>query len=494
MCCLLLASHVGWTQQSAPQETPEQEIHRLAQAVVQAQAQLAASQQQLLQLQQSLAALEQRLAQEDRVKPASAAPLAAVEPAAPATEAPTVAADDDLHERQAMQESQIATLDQTKVESESKYPVKISGLILLNSFVNTSQVDIAAGPTEAVAGAGSTGATLRQTVLGIDARGPTLAGATSHADVRVDFFGSAASSTAGNAGQTNYADAGGLLRLRSAHATLDWSHTQAFMEFDRPILSPNVPTSLVAVAQPALAWSGNLWTWSSQVGFSHTLDIGASNRLSVAAALIDVPDPPSFSSTLAGAVSLAEHSRWPGTELHLGWAGRDEQASPSIGIGGYFSPHKTAGGNNFDAWAGTLDLRLPLPMGLELSGSFYRGSSLGGLGGGAYKDYVFYNGKVRALDDVGGWAQLKKRAGPRLEFNGALGLDNAFAGEIPAVTATTPTVYQGIARNQSYFANTIYSPKASLMFSLEVRHLMTVPAYGISANSNAIGIAAGYKF
>jgi hypothetical protein len=30
--------------------------------------------------------------------------------------------------RQAMQESQIATQEQTKVESESKYPVKITGL------------------------------------------------------------------------------------------------------------------------------------------------------------------------------------------------------------------------------------------------------------------------------------------------------------------------------------------------------------------------------
>ena len=466
----------------------QQELHRLAQAVVQAQAQLAASQQQLLQLQQSLSALEQRLIQEDGAKPVSAPTITPPAIAAPAT------ADDDLHERQAMQENQIATLDQTKVESESKYPVKISGLILLNGFVNTGQVDSASAPTEAVAGAGSSGATLRQTVLGIDVRGPTLAGASSHADVRVDFFGSAASATTSSAMQTNYADAGGLLRLRTIHATLDWTHSQAFVEFDRPIFSPNVPTSLVAVAQPALAWSGNLWTWSAQAGFSHTFDIGSSDRLSVEAALIDVPDPPSFSSTLAGAVSLAEHSHWPGTELHIGLAGKDERASPSIGVGGYYSTHKTAGGANFDAWAGTLDLRLPLPMGLELTGSFYRGSSLGGLGGGAYKDYVFYSGKVRALDDVGGWAQLKKRAGPRLEFNGALGLDEAFAGEIPAVTGTSPTVYQGLARNQSFFANTIYSPKASLMFSLEVRHLATAQAVGTSANSNAIGIAAGYKF
>jgi hypothetical protein len=132
-----------------------------------------------------------------------------------------------------------------------------------------------------------------------------------------------------------------------------------------------------------------------------------------------------------------------------------------------------------------------LPHGLETSGSFYRGAALGGLGGGAYKDYIF-DGAVLALDDIGGWAQLKKRAGPRLEFNGAFGIDNAFAGEARGYTSTA--TYQNLARNRSFFANAIYSPSAYLQFSLEVRHISSTPTTGPSANSNAIGLAAGYKF
>ena len=133
-------------------------------------------------------------------------------------------------------------------------------------------------------------------------------------------------------------------------------------------------------------------------------------------------------------------------------------------------------------------------MGFEMSGSLYRGAALGGLGGGAYKDYLYAAGKALALDDVGGWAQLKKHAGPRLEFNGAFGMDNAFSSQLREYVGSSSTGYQNLARNQTFFANAIYSPSAYLLFSLEVRHIATTPVTGAPANSNVIGIAAGYKF
>jgi hypothetical protein len=481
--CLFLICPFASAQQSVPSEeakdTPQQELHRLEQAVSNAQAQVEASQRQLIELQKSLLSLEMRLAKDGRPVPTEA-PQVATTPVPPPP-----AQDDDIHERQAMQESQIATLDQAKVGSESKYPVTISGLVLMNSFINTSQVDMAAVPAVAIPGAGSTGASLRQTVLGIDARGPTLAGAASHADVRVDFFGSAAAQS--------YADVGGIMRLRTAHASLDWAKSRAFVEIDRPIFSPNIPTSLVSVAEPALSWSGNLWTWLPQLGVSHTIDLGKSMHVSMEAALMDVPDSPAALPTTS-TVSQGERSRWPGSELHFSLFGKNDGTGAAVGVGGYFSPHTTSLGTKYDAWAGTLDLRLPLPKNLQLTGSFYRGLALGGLGGGAYKDYIYLAQGSMPLDDVGGWAQLKKRVGPRLEFNGAYGIDNSFASEIREYVGTYPTNYLGLARNQTFFANTIYSPSAYLMFSLEFKHIWSAPITGPTANSNIIGIAAGYKF
>jgi len=479
--CILLCSQVCRAQQNpAPVETPQQELQRLKNAVDQAQAQVDASQQQLRELKKSLALLEQRLAAES---PAQSATVAATAPAAPPTP-PAPAA--EAQEQQAMQESQIATLNQIKVESESKYPIKISGLILLNSFVNTSQVDNASSPTIAVAGGGSTGASLRQTVLGIDARGPNLAGATSHADVRVDFFG--------NGLDSNY-QLGGLLRLRTAHATLNWKDTELFAEMDRPIISPNQPSSLTAIAQPALSWSGNLWMWSPQVGVSHTMDFIGSSRIAVKGALIDVPDSPALPAAIAGTVSQGERSRWPGGELHVGLLGNKDGSGASVGVGGYFSPHEILSGKGYNAWAGTLDAFLPLSHGFEFSGSFYRGQALGGLGGGAYKDFVYGTNLeyAKPLDDVGGWVQLKKRAGLHWEFNGAFGLDNGFASELRRYVLPV-TSYQNQARNQTFTANTIYSPSAYLQFSLEYRHITTAPITGAAANTNIIGVAAGYKF
>ena len=78
----------------------------------------------------------------------------------------------DLRERQALQESEIATQEQAKVESESKYPVKVTGMLLMNGFMNTSAVDLAATPTVAMSGSGNAGASVRQTMLGFDAHGP----------------------------------------------------------------------------------------------------------------------------------------------------------------------------------------------------------------------------------------------------------------------------------------------------------------------------------
>jgi len=301
--CITSCGYVSYAQRTAPVETPQQELQRLKHAVDQAQQQVDASQQQLLELKKSLELLEQRLALGNQAPPATEAATALANSPTPPV------ASTEAQEHQVMQDSQIATLNQIKVETESKYPVKISGLILLNGFVNTGQVDNSAAPTVAIAGAGSTGASLRQTVLGIDARGPTLAGATSHADVRVDFFG--------NSLESSYT-LGGLLRLRTAHATLNWKDTEVFAEMDRPILSPTQPSSLTAIAQPALAWSGNLWMWSPQVGVAHTMDFIGSSRVDVEAALIDVPDSPAMSSTIAGSISQGERSRWPGAELHLG--------------------------------------------------------------------------------------------------------------------------------------------------------------------------------
>lgn len=497
--------------QSTNQENLSQQIQKLVDAMARTQAQLEESQRQLDEMRKQLSELQRQMAQsgsnvgtQPPSVPVSASSSSQAEPEATST------AIQDIRERQAMQEAQIATQEQSKVESESRYPVKITGSLLLTGFVNTGAVDMAATPTVALPGSGSTGATVRQTILGIDASGPHLFGARSYADLRVDFDGNPASNNSTTAYSGYYDASPTLLRLRTAHAGLLWRHTEAYFSLDSPIFSPDMPTSLSAVAIPALAWSGNLWTWNPQVGITQDFGPSDSRGIQLQTALIDVGDapisPPAPTSGISTATppSSTEESRWPGVEARVALRGpavNNKEDRYHFGIGGYFAPHySTVLGHGFNSWAGTLDARLILPARLEFSGSFYRGQALGGLGGGAYKDLAYKANSssmsyyFRPLDDVGGWAQLKERLSERLEFNAAFGIDNAFAEELRRYAVPSNTLYQNLSRNSTYTGNVIYSPSAYLQFSLEYRHLESSPIISTPASSNIIGLGAGYKF
>jgi hypothetical protein len=503
---LFLNSAHMLTAQAASQASLTQQIQKLTDAMARTQAQVEQSQRELDEMRRELTALQRQLAQNGSTANTTPPKAPASSSSATASSAAaTSAAIDDLRERQAMQESQISTHEQIKVESASKYPVKITGLLLLNGFVNTGAVDIPATPTLAVPGSGSTGTSVRQTVLGLDARGPHLFGARSHADLRVDFDGSPQPSGT-TASYSGYYDGNTtLLRLRTAHASLQWNRTEAYFSLDRPIFNPDAPTSLTAVAVPPLAWSGNLWTWNPQVGVTQDVGLASLHDLRLQAALIDVGDAPikpviSASGT-AAPPSSGEQSRWPGVEARIALLGSTQKDDVnSFGVGGYFAPHRISSGYRFDSWAATLDGRLLLPADLQLTGSFYRGLALGGLGGGAYKDFAYFSDTdstayyFHPLDDVGGWAQLKAKPSEKFEFNAAFGIDNVFAGELRPYAVPTGTMYQNLARNRTYTGNVIYSPSAYLLFSVEYRHLESSPVIGLPAGSNIIGLAAGYKF
>jgi len=481
--------------QAPDQSAIAKRMEDLSASIAKAQSQIDESQRQLQLMREQLDALQRQLA----IVPSGS------EPVTSAPSATIAAQQQDLKEQQDLQASQIATLAQEKVESDSKYPLKLSGLLLFTGFSNSTRMDMAATPTSALFGSGSAGATVRQTILGVDARGPHLLGAESRADLRVDFDGEPSSGgTSSDSYPGSYNANATLLRLRTAHAALDWSHTSLFFSLDRPILSPDTPASLTAVAEPALAWSGNLWSWNPQIGIEHYISGGSRGGLFLQAALIDVSDAPQTlayrnKNALTPFASGAEQRMRPGGELRLAWTGKQHNNGPHLGFGGYIGPHTSTSGIHFNAWATTADLDLTLGPHLEFSGNGYRGQALGGLGGGAYKDYVAgtrSNGEIyfRSLDAVGGWAQLKQEVSERLQFNEAFGIDQVFAKELRAVAGASTQGYLNFARNRTWTANTIYSPTAYLLFSFEYRRVETAPVAGRLWTSNVFGVAAGYRF
>ena len=456
--------------------TAVEQVQQLSLQVHAAEQRLQDSEKELSSLKARLAELESSLA-----VPSSAST------AQPASSNPAA----DNAETAAVQASQIATLDQSKVETSSKFPLKATGLVLLTASVNSSGVDSPVDPTASLGGPGSTALSLRQTILGLDANGPHLAGASSSADIRVDFFGTAAADT--------YPSAGGLLRLRTAHAALVWQHAQLFFSFDRTLLNPNMPASLVQVAEPGLSWSGNLWNWMPQLGVSS--HFGLRHVLVLEGAWLSPPDAPSphppYTSSRSEPPTLAEASRVPGGEARIAFQSGDPSRGLRIGVGGYLSPHTLPSVGSFESWAATLDLRMPLGRRAELAGSLYRGAGLGGLGAGGYKDWVSRsdgtNVDLHAPEDIGGWTELALHLRRNLDWNNAFGVDNVFAGQLRSYTSNTSD-YGSIARNRTATSNLIWSPRPYLPFSFEYRRLYTAPVTGPLWSGNVFALGGGYRF
>ena len=492
--------------QEQNQVSLNEKFQQLSQAVANTQAELEQSQRKLEEMRKELSELQRQIAESRPNVQLGSSPesVSTASTQSQGTPEDLAAAVQDIRERQAMAESQIATHEQTKIETESSYSLKVTGLVLMNGFVNTGAVDMPATPTVAILGTGSAGASVRQTVIGFDAAGPHLLGAESFADLRVDF----ASSSAFNGAQSAYPEYSSsnstYLRLRTLHAGLAWTRTQALFALDRPILSTDTPTSLTAVAEPALAWSGNLWTWNPQAILTHNFRRPGYANLQLQAAYIDPQDAPITAIASSQATiqpTRTEQTSLPGVEARVALlgSGRDEERN-HIGVGGYFVRHHTSINRSFDSWAATLDVRMRLFGGLQLSENFYRGLGLGGMGGGAYKDFVYKPNPntggyfFKALDDVGGWAQLKERVNERLELNGAYGMDNVFSGQMRRYYIPGGTMYQNLTINRTFTGNVIYTPSAYLLLSLEYRHLLSSPISDFSAQSNIIGMSAGFKF
>jgi uncharacterized coiled-coil protein SlyX len=156
-----------------------QELESISAALVQTRQQLDQSQQRMQQLQEEMARLRNQLAALQTSPPVNNEAIG---------ESPAAG----LRERVETLEAQVKLHDQAKVESSSKYPVHLTGLVLFNSFVNRGAVDNIDLPSIAVIPAagsnGNVGATMRQTILGIKGYGPRIAGARTSAEVSMDFF------------------------------------------------------------------------------------------------------------------------------------------------------------------------------------------------------------------------------------------------------------------------------------------------------------------
>jgi hypothetical protein len=404
-----------------------------------------------------------------------------------------------LEDDQDIAEAKINEQYQTKVESGSKYRLRLSGIVLLNLYENRGMVDNQDFPEIAVppqsqpiyVSPGAFGGSLRESQIRLQTFGPDIAGARTSADVQFDFAGGFPNEPNGVAT--------GIVRLRTGTIRLDWSNTSIVAGQDHLFFAPLSPTSLATLATPALSYAGNLWSWTPQIRVEHRVVLSDASNVIIQAGILDSLSGDLPPQGINRYPSWGEASGQPAYAARLAWTHRAFGQSLTVGFGGYYGRQALGFYRNVDAWAGTTDVTLPLGKLFQFTGEFYRGRAVAGLGGGIGQS-VLPTGlfgspstTVKGLDSMGGWAQLKFKPLPNFEINGAIGLDNPFAGQLRHHNSAT--IYSSaFTRNLSPLVNFIYQARSDVVFSTEYRRLQTSVLDTNSNSANHLTFSLGYIF
>jgi hypothetical protein len=386
---------------------------------------------------------------------------------------------------------------QTKVETASKYRARLHGIVLMNAFRNVGGADNLDFPDFAQpAGAGtpqaSIGATLRQSEIGLEIFGPTLAGAKTSADVQFDFAGGFPATGNG----VNF----GIVRLQTASLRLDWQHTSVVAGQDSLFISPLAPTSFASLATPAFAFGGNLWGWTPQLRVEHRFSVSDQQTVSVQAGILDNLNWEPVYRLFYRTAQAGEQSGQPAYAVRTAWSRPVHQRPLSFGAAGYYGRQNWNWDRYVDAWAAMADWQVPLAPRLSLSGEFYRGRGIGGLGGGAGRSIVYGANSpygvmpIRGLNTAGGWAQLKLQLSSKLELNGVAAQDDTLTNNIRGFATDQNNFSTILGRNRGALGNVVFRPRSDLLFSAEFRRLRSFPVYSSSNSTNQVNLAMGILF
>jgi hypothetical protein len=358
-----------------------------------------------------------------------------------------------VEEQVAMQKQQIEEQAQTKVESSQRFPVRLKGMLLFNTFLNSKQGGGAQYPSVASErGDASGGATLRQSIIGFDYQGPEIfGGGKLHASLLMDFFG-------GSGQPLDQA-----LRIRTANVQVDWKSRSLSLGVDKPIFAPREPSSMAQVGISPLTGAGNLWMWIPQLRFEQNFRVSDTTQIRAQAGIVQTNEVPSYQAI--DYVAEVEPTR-PGAEGRVEFShsfgnGARIEIAPGFHVSTSHVAHAPVPSRLLSMdW-----LVSPWRM-LQFTGAWYTGQNVSHLGtGGIGQGFaVFAEQDVKPLHSQGGWTQLAIPATERLSFHLFSGLQNDNNPELPKGQ---------IGRNLSYGINFFYHLAPNLVMSLEASQVRT---------------------
>jgi hypothetical protein len=377
------------------------------------------------------------------------------------------AAPQSLDDKVAIDQQRIEEMAQTKVEASEHFPIRLTGMALFNAFLDSRQSGSVQYPVVAAnPGPGEAGATLRQTILGLDFRGPTTFwNGSIHGNVYMDFFAS-----------------GNVVHMRTGEIEIDWLTRSIMVGVEKPIFNPREPSSLAQVGVSPLTGAGNLWLWLPQVRLEQDFRFAENTGLRAQMGVIQTREAgPYAGSTFTGTVEAAR----PGLEgRYEFFHNLDNDRHLEIAAGFHTSTTRAAG-FSIPSRLFSLDWGIVPFRKLEFSGAFYEGQNVAPLGEGYAQGFGLYDGEAEAVHSRGGWGQLTLHVLPRVDVHLFSGEQNDNANNLLA---------GNIARNLLFGGNVFFRVAPNVLLGPEVTQLRTLYlAQGVRIN-NHYDLALAYLF
>jgi hypothetical protein len=353
-----------------------------------------------------------------------------------------------LQEELQVHGQEIKDLAQTKISSSQRFSISLTGMFLFDSYLFTGRTysaylsNYSTSPFD-----GSGGATLRQSIIGIDFSGPQLPGdGKVHGSLSMDFFAQPANAT------TGYDD---IFRIRRGIVSFDWKNRSIIVGQDKSLIAPLQPTSFAEVGIPPLSGAGNLWLWLPQVRYQERIPISSATQATFEAGVLETDE--SYSGQYLPSTASIQPAR-PAIqarfELQHHWS---EDTRVEVGLGAHASQSHVSGFTepsrvlSFDA------LYKPIQK-LELSGTIFYGKNFANLGGEPPGITVRRNGAVIPVRGGGGWVQVALPVTSRLTFD--------IYGGRQANNSHDLNSYE-IFRTLTYAANVLYRLSPNIVIGFE---------------------------
>lgn len=387
------------------------------------------------------------------------APTAATEPI---TQTPKLTPEDRLD----VVERRVEEQAQTKVESSQKFPIRLAGMALFNAFVNSKQSGGADYPVVAApTGPGHSGATVRQSIIGLEFQDPAaIMGGKVHGSIYMDFF----------AGANNNA-----FRLRTTTIQIDWKTRSIAAGLEKPIFNPREPSSLAQVGISPLTGAGNLWLWIPQVRFEQEVMFARNTGLRGQIGAVQTREIGAYSGPIT-----AESVR-PGIEGRFNFFHRlDEERRLEMAIGFHKSTTHAAG-RSLPSELVSLDWFFNPWKRLEFNGVFYSGTNVAHLGSGTRQGFGSYGNYLFGIESMGGWGQATLHVAPRWDLH-------FFTGQVD--DGNRHLIQGAIGKNLLYGGNVYFHIAPNVITAFETTQVRTMYiGQGLRIN-NHYDLALAYFF